>query len=408
MASAEHLHRSVDADTVVSLESDPIFLRQGDWQDLGGALWGSGEQCSRQTVEVARVSRYPIVIGRGALNDWVALLGPVVSDAPAVWIVADTEAWSRHGDRLQGASGAGALIRDVLTLDVTERVKSLEAWEGVIDWLSERRVGRRDVILPFGGSALSDVVGFAAATYMRGIAYLNVPTTLVAQVDGAIGGKVAVNTHQAKNLLGAFHHPVGILSDPSVLATLPPREIACGMAEAIKTFAIESEEAFAFLEPRIESCLHGGLDALEAVVRLCSSIKMHLLRPDPFEEDLRRVLNFGHTLGHPIETVFGYRGVRHGEAVAVGMATAARIGLRRGLTAPEAADRLIGAIRRAELPIGVSKALIPAILERLDMVGSIRGGSLRYVIPCDIGRLAILEDISLDEIASALPARPSL
>jgi 3-dehydroquinate synthase len=408
MASVEHLRRSRDDGAVEPLSSNPFFLRQGDWQDLDGVLSGSGERNSRQMVEVARVSRYPVVIGRGALDDWVHELDPAPIEAGAVWIVADTAAWKRHGDRLVSASGAAALIRDVLTLDVSERVKSLEAWQGVIDWLSERRVGRRDLVVPFGGSALSDVVGFAAATYMRGIAYVNVPTTLVAQVDGSIGGKVAVNTHQAKNLVGSFHHPVGILSDPTVLATLPKREIACGMAEAIKTFAIESDAAFSFLEPRIENCLHGDLDALEAVVRLCSSIKTHLLQPDPFEEDLRRMLNFGHTLGHPIETVFGYRGVRHGEAVAVGMATAARIGLRRGLTTPHAAERVIGAIRRAELPIGVSKALIPAILERLDMVGSIRGGSLRYVIPCDIGRLAILEDISPSEIASALPARPSL
>ena len=383
-------------------------LRDGDWIGLDGPLAASGDGPVRQSVEVVRHYKCRLVIGCGVLDDWAGEMEAPLANAAAAWVVADRTAWEYYGHRFLAAPRAADLVRGVLTLDVAKGTKSVATWEQVIEWLSGHRVGRRDVVIPFGGATLSDVVGLAAATYMRGIAYLNVATTLVAQADGAIGGKVAIDTPRARNLVGSFYHPVGILSDPTVLVTLPQREIACGLAEAIKTVTVHSEEVFAFLEPRIRGCLCADAGTLDTVVRLCASIKMQLLRPDPFEQDLRRVLNFGHTLAHPIETVFGYDAVRHGEAVAVGMATATRIGVIRGLTSRRAADRLTAAILQAGLPIGVSKTAVPEILEQLDVVRSIRAGSLRYVIPCDIGRMAILDDVSLEEIATALPATPGL
>ncbi|MBI1844768.1 MAG: 3-dehydroquinate synthase, partial [Actinobacteria bacterium] len=294
---------------------------------------------------------YDIVVGHGLLSSTdLDPLAELKVEFPRSWVITDRNVWSLHGERLMQVIDRSRWVAGVLILEPGEPTKSLDGWQQALDWAAAHKVQRRDLLLAFGGSVITDLVGFVASSYMRGVAYANLPTTLLAQVDGSMGGKVAVNTATAKNLVGAFHHPEAVMCDSRLLATLPRAEIANGLSEAIKTFTIESTEAFEFLERHVPACLDGDLDRLTHVVRLCASIKMHLLDPDPYEVDLRRVLNFGHTLGHPIETSHAYRDIRHGEAVAIGMSAAVRIGLARGITDTSFARRFLELLELTELP----------------------------------------------------------
>jgi len=355
-------------------------------------------------VQVSRLDCYDILIAAGLLGGRNPLVEQRLrAGAESAWIVTDEIVADLHGERLSLLNFGGSWVRDTLVLPPGETTKSQEGWTRCIDWMTRKQVGRRDAVLAVGGSVVSDLVGFAAATYMRGIAYVNVPTTLLSQVDGAMGGKVAINTPHAKNLVGAFHHPTMVVTDTEFLQTLERAEIANGLAEAIKTFAIESSDAFAFLEETVADCLDGRLERLTAVVRLCAEIKMHLLDNDPYEVDLRRVLNFGHTLGHPIETSFAYEGIRHGEAVAIGMASAARIGHRRGLTTDKTLERLVGLLTAAELPTSIDRSAVDEVIERVEIISAIRGGSLRFVIPTHLGeRMMIVDDVTTAEMTDAL------
>jgi len=366
------------------------------WNDPH-ALAQSGSEWSRH-VTVSRVDDYDIVVRADAIDDWPAALIATQPDQPTAWVVTDETTWKVHGDRVLSAPGASRLVGGVFALQPGEASKSVDGWRDLLEWLRENRVRRRDVLVAVGGSMVSDVVGFAAATHMRGIPYFNVPTTLVAQVDGAMGGKVAVNTPAAKNLVGAFHHPVGVLADPSLLVTLPRRELAGGLSEAIKTAIVASPDAFDVITDLTPACLDGDPSALASAVRLCASIKMHVLDPDPYEIDLRRVLNFGHTVGHAIETATEYGDVRHGEAVAIGMAIATRLGEHRGLTSAPLRERILSALEKSELPIWGLPGTGRAVIGCLRMIEAIRNGSLRFVVPVEFGTMAILEDVSGEEI----------
>src|SRR5579875_1037104 len=339
-------------------------------------------------VSVPREDRYPIHIGRGLLDQWpVHLDGLADVSAARVWVVTDTNVWRVLGGRFMAAAGAGQRVQRVLHLEPGERSKSVEGWLRILSWLAEMKVRRRDVLLALGGSVVSDTAGFAAAAFMRGIRYVNVPTSLLAQVDGSVGGKVAVNMPSAKNLIGAFHHPSVVLIDPTVLTSLPRVELSNGMAEVIKSFAISPDGKFGDLLDRIPGCLNGDVEMLFWVVRTAVSQKMDLVGLDPYERDLNRVLNFGHTLGHAIEAYRQYRDIRHGLAVAIGIACAVRLGLNRGVTAPDAADLIFAALRAAGLPTTLPAEDVPGVVELLETIMAVRDGRLRFVLPRCIGQL---------------------
>jgi len=374
----------------------------GTWREFDALVeQAPGGTWSRHVV-VPRLDRYEITVRSGCLSDWATQVARFLGNGNRVWVVTDETVWSIHGSAVTQAEAAQTIIGDVLTLPSGERSKSLERWYEVAEWLATNRALRRDIIVAFGGSVISDLVGFVAATYMRGVAYVNIPTTLVSQVDGAMGGKVAVNTPEAKNLIGAFWHPSAVLTDPLLLESLPRAELAAGLGEVIKTAAVESEAAFRYLEGCIENCLLRDRLCLSNVVRMCASIKMHLLHADPYEIDLRRVLNFGHTVGHAIETAKGYEGLRHGEAVGLGMLAASTIGLHRGITPIGVHERLLRLVERANLPLALSHGTADAVLDRVDIIAAIRNGNLRFVVPIEIGRMAIINDVHRDEIAVAL------
>jgi 3-dehydroquinate synthase len=287
-----------------------------------------------------------------------------------------------------------------------ERSKQLGTASQLLDWLARSDMHRRDILVPVGGGVVCDTAGWVASVYMRGVPYVNVPTTLMAQVDAAIGGKVGVDHRQAKNLIGAFYQPQAVLTCLDYLQTVSSREIRNGLAEVVKKAVIASPVLFRFLEQRWREVLSKERAALRELVRAASSIKIRLVEVDPYEDDLRRPLNFGHTVGHALETVTGYCGVLHGEAVSVGMAVAVRIAVGRGLLPEPVADRITGLQHSLGLPTTVDGLAVPVcadeLVAALVKIRQIRDGSLRFVLPTGIGEVAICDDVTDDEVAAAL------
>jgi 3-dehydroquinate synthase len=304
------------------------------------------------------------------------------------------------------AGGGDPLVHSV---PPGEGSKSLERACGLWDWLAGSQLARRDVLVNFGGGVIADLGGWVASGYMRGLPYLNLPTTLLAQVDGALGGKVAVNHRSAKNLLGAFHQPIGVVAHVGFLRSTSARHMRAGLAEAIKKAVIASPELWTFIDEHADAILRGDVGALERLVSAAAAIKTELIARDPYEADLRRPLNYGHTVGHPVETLSAYDGsVLHGEAVAFGMVVETRIAAARGWTEPWLLDGLIDLLRRCRLPTRAADLATAldgrALIAAMEKVRQIRAGSLRYVLPLALGETVIADDVTGAELGAALEA----
>ena len=352
----------------------------------------------------AREDAYRIHVVEDAARAAELLVQELQGDAVA--LITDETVESLYAGELVGRlreEGIDVLARAV---PAGEPSKSIEQAVELWDWLARSPIGRRDAVVNLGGGVVCDLGGWVASAYMRGLPYVNVPTTLLAQVDGALGGKTAVNHPLAKNLLGAFHQPAAVISNIGFLASSGRRHLAAGIAEVIKKAMIASPECWGFLEARAEDLMAREPAALLELVRAASAIKTQLVRRDPYENDLRRPLNFGHTIGHPLETVTGYGPLLHGEAVAFGMVVESRIAVARGLLDPPLLDRLIVLLGRCGLP--VSAGDLPcapggdALIEAMEKVRLIRAGSLRFVLPRALGETVIADTIEEDEVRCAL------
>lgn len=323
-------------------------------------------------------------------------------------MITDEEVDKLHTERIkQWLSGHASKVQKVV-LPPGEQSKALSTACHLLDWLAQSDMRRRDILVAVGGGAIIDTTGWVASIYMRGISYINVPTTLLAQVDAAIGGKVAVNHETAKNLIGAFYAPDAVVSCTSWLGTLDSRQFRSGLAEAIKLAVISSGQLLTFIEQHLESLAALDGACLQSLVHAACSIKCTLVERDPYEVDLRRTLNFGHTVGHAVETVTGYGPVLHGEAVAYGMAVAIRVATARGVLAPAVASRLVGILQAVGLPVLLGDLCVaPAaedVIMALEKVRQVRDGSLRFVLPTGIGSALVVDDIDDDEIRTALAA----
>jgi 3-dehydroquinate synthase len=352
----------------------------------------------------ARTDAYTIHVTR-ALADTLERLVAMLDGAQVALLTDDVVMALHGGDLLDALDGAGIDVQ-ASVVPAGERSKCLEQACRAWDWLAASSIGRRDVLLAFGGGVVNDTGGWIASGYMRGIPYINVPTTLLAQVDGALGGKVAVNHPLAKNLLGAFYQPLGVVSNVGYLRTIEARHLRAGLAESIKKAVIASPAYWAFIEDNLDAILQRDAVALERLVRAAAAIKTALIERDPYEQDLRRPLNFGHTIGHPLETVTGYGPLLHGEAVAFGMVVESRIAHNRGLLPAETLARIIELLRRAglptmasDLPVRVESGAIVAATEKVRLI---RAGSLRWVLPMAFGETVIADDVTDREVRRAL------
>jgi len=332
------------------------------------------------TVELGRRS-YPILIGDGVLRDGALLARHV--PARDVLIVSNTTVAPLYLEALERALSPRRAVATLLPDG--ESYKTLDTVARILDVLVANRFGRDCVVVALGGGVVGDMAGFAASVYQRGVAFVQVPTTLLAQVDSAVGGKTGVNHPGGKNLIGAFHQPTAVLADTATLATLPPRELRAGLAEVIKYGLIRDAGFFAWLEAQTDALLAGDRDALAHVILRSCQIKAEIVGRDELEHGERALLNFGHTFGHAIEAASGYGRWLHGEAVAAGMAMAARMSCESGLIDAATLARISALIERMGLPTRVEGVSPAAMLQGMRMDKKVLEGQIRLVLLRGIG-----------------------
>lgn len=350
------------------------------------------------SVSINKKMNYTITIDKNIMNEiGEAMKGKYTSAA----LITDKNVFKYYGKAIESILIESGLSVKVIVLSPGDKTKSLHTAQKIYRELLSAEIQRKSVLVALGGGVIIDTVGYIAATYMRGIPYVNIATSLIAQSDTAIGGKVAVNHSFGKNLIGAFHFPDHVFIDPQFLISLSLRDMRSGMAEIIKTAVISDVSLFEKLEKTVVKVINKrDVNALTEILKDTVKLKLKLLETDPFENDLRRVLNFGHTIGHAIEKVEAYRGIRHGEAVAVGMAIATQISINRGIT-KNAGNRIIDLIKKCNLPI-TSKAQINDVMNAMNVIKMIRNANLNYVIPTDtIGEMLIINDLDDNEIVAA-------
>lgn len=309
------------------------------------------------------------------------------------FVVSDTHVLPLYGERIrQLMEGAGWRVH-TRAIPAGEASKSLECASDLWDWLVLERAERGDTIIALGGGVVGDLAGWAAATYLRGVNLVQVPTTLLAQVDASIGGKTGINHPSAKNLIGSFYPPNLTLVDTAFLTTLPERELISGWAEVIKTALIADPDLFELLLENSSSLRGLEIEPLARVVGRCAAIKLEVVTADPTEQGKRAILNYGHTIGHAIEAAAGYGSWLHGEAVAVGMRGAAAIAVELGLLDAGIARRQAEMIREYGLPVSASGLDAATVMEAMKLDKKVRAGGLRWVLLRDVGHPDVRSDV---------------
>jgi 3-dehydroquinate synthase len=322
------------------------------------------------------------------------LQGGLAAGRQRAFVVSSPEIWRLWGERLQ--SGFPAALT-VLSVPPGEQHKRLGTVERLLEELAAAGADRDSVLIAFGGGVIGDMTGFLAATYMRGIRYVQVPTTALAQIDSSIGGKTGVNLAAGKNLAGAFYHPLAVYADIDVLQTLPAAELRAGLQEAVKAGVIRDHALFEFMEHESAAVLAGDAAALTRVVADSVRMKAEVVSADEREGGLRMILNLGHTLGHAIEAATGYTQLLHGEAVAWGMLAAAAIAKRRGLVTVAEHDRveqvvkLYGPLKRFQADAAQLVALTAKDKKN-------RSGDRSFVLPRGIGDAVVVKDVTVEEL----------
>ena len=356
-----------------------------------------------ERIDVALGARsYPVWIGSGLLSrpkDWVASVA-----GGRVLVVTDDNVGPLYGRALADALPDRHL--QTVTVAAGEQTKTLAECAGLFAALAGLGAGRDAAVVALGGGVVGDLAGFAAACWMRGIAHVQVPTTLLAMVDSAVGGKTAVNLPEGKNLVGAFHQPAAVIADIDTLATLPPREFAAGLAEVVKYGALGDAAFFDWLEANAEALLRHEPNALVHAIAASVRHKAGIVSRDEHEAGERALLNFGHTFGHAIETATGSDRYRHGEAVAIGMVLAARLSARLGLAPAEDGARLAHLLARFGLPVALDPPIDPQrLLGHMRLDKKATGAGLRFVLWHGIGRAHLVDGVADADILAALGAQ---
>jgi 3-dehydroquinate synthase len=349
------------------------------------------------TVELGERS-YPICIGAGTLGG----LGEKLKEmrvGQRIAVITNPVVGKLYQNTVVDALKKAKLQPTVIEIPDGEEHKNLAWVTFLYDRLIDARIERESPLIALGGGVVGDLAGFTAATYLRGIPFVQVPTTLLAQVDSSVGGKTGVNHPSGKNLIGAFYQPKLVWADVHTLATLPRRELLAGLAEVIKYGATLSSPLFDLLERRLDEVLALNDELMIEIVQLCCELKAKVVSEDERETGYRAVLNFGHTLGHAVEMLTEYKRFLHGEAVAIGMAFACKLSAERGHCKPETADRVVALLARAGLPVAIPDEVIGSHLALA--VGTDKktsGGKIKFVCLQDIGRTRF-ESLTGEEIA---------
>ena len=354
-----------------------------------------------ERVDIALGERsYPILIGPRLLED-APLLSTCIT-ARSLLIVTNETIAPLYLPKLQSALQGRRLA--TLVLPDGEQHKTLESFSRILDALVAERMNRDAAAVALGGGVIGDMVGFAAACYQRGIDYVQVPTTLLAQVDSSVGGKTGVNHPRGKNMIGAFHQPRCVLADTSTLQTLPPREYRAGMAEVVKYGFIRDAAFLQWIEANVERLLAREDAAVMHAVRRSCEIKADVVGQDEREHGLRAILNLGHTFGHAIETASGYGNWLHGEAVAAGMVMAVDMSTRLGWLQPAERDRIVQVLARLGLPVAPPRIGAQRGRELMGMDKKVLGGRIRLVLLQGLGRAAVVDDYVEQALEATLQA----
>ena len=353
-----------------------------------------------QTVRVQTPSaNYQVFTGTGLLAQleprMVRVLGRKLPKR--VFVLTSPEIWALWSERFLSSFSSEPVL---LQLTAGERHKSLSSVEKLARQMASAGGDRSSLLIAFGGGIVGDVGGFLAAIYMRGIDYFQVPTTFLAQVDSSVGGKTGVNLREGKNLVGSFHHPLAVFADMDLLGTLPDRELRAGLFESVKAGMIRDKALVRYMESNSEKILARDPAALEKIITASIRIKAEVVGKDEHEGGLRMILNLGHTLGHAIESVTGYRKLLHGEAIGWGLITALYLGRRRGTLDAKQFDRLMHLVY-AYGPLPALKLnpqkLVDASAKDKKHLGNVR----RFVLPVSIGDACVVEDVTAGELLDA-------
>ncbi len=355
---------------------------------------------STRTFTVALGERsYPILIGSGLLGQ--ATTYAQLPKASSALIVSNTTVAPLYAQALQTALQPHYASVHVVQLPDGEAYKTWESLNLIFDALLGQACDRKTVLFALGGGVVGDMTGFAAASYMRGVPFVQIPTTLLSQVDSSVGGKTAINHPLGKNMIGAFYQPQLVVCDLATLATLPAREVSAGLAEIIKYGPIADADFFSWLESNIEALKALEPAALTYAVERSCAIKADVVGQDEKESGLRAILNFGHTFGHAIEASMGYGNWLHGEAVAVGMLMAADLSQRLGLVDGDFVQRLHSLIERAGLPTQAPAIPMQEFIEHMMVDKKAEGGKIKFVLIEKLGT-AVIRTASLDLVQAAI------
>ncbi len=343
-----------------------------------------------KTIEVDLGDRkYPIYIGEAVLSDQILMDKHITSNQ--VLIVTNENVAPLYLKRLEESLSNAS--HEVLILPDGESTKSLDSLNQIITCLMEKKYSRTCILIALGGGVIGDLTGFAAACYQRGVKFIQIPTTLLAQVDSSVGGKTAVNHPLGKNMIGAFYQPCAVLADTNVLSTLPEREFSAGLAEVIKYGLIRDISFYEWLEENIELVIKRENEALTYIIERSCMNKAEVVAQDERESGVRATLNLGHTFGHAIETALSYKDWLHGEAVGCGMLMAADLSMRLRLLEQEQVDRIRALLLRANLPTKIPKGIkLDQMLENMKVDKKSRDGVLYLILLNDIGEAVITSD----------------
>jgi 3-dehydroquinate synthase len=345
---------------------------------------------------------YDIEIGSGNLTAITQFVDTDQDDAHAV-IITDAHVDDLYAEPIANALADEGCEIDLLIIDAGEQSKSIdvaiELWERMLD----EGTDRKSAVIAVGGGVVGDLAGFVAATFARGLTFVQVPTTLLAQVDSSVGGKVGINLPGAKNMIGSFWQPRGVLIDVNVLQTLPEREFNAGMAEVVKYGVIQDAEFFAYLERNVDAINSRDPEVLTNIVQRCCRLKADVVEQDEREETgLRAILNYGHTFGHALEAATGYEELLHGEGVAIGMLCASRLAERLGRIDASLTKRQQDLLESFGLPTAVPPLDHEELIELMYHDKKTERGKLRFVLPSRLGHVEVVRDVSSDDIRTAL------
>jgi 3-dehydroquinate synthase len=353
-------------------------------------------------IDVALGERsYPIYIGTGM----TALFAPTCQQhgiSKRIVIITDTHVAAHYLKPFEHHLRHFQFEVSSIVVPAGERQKSLQRANAIFTEMLKTGIGRKSSLLALGGGVIGDLAGFVAATYHRGLTFIQVPTTLLSQVDSSVGGKVAVNHPLGKNMIGAFYQPKFVWTDMECLRTLPQREIICGLGEIVKYGVIFDAEFFAYLETNLDRILNLDPEAVTHVQARCCELKAQIVSKDERETGIRMVLNYGHTVGHALEAAGNFKVFKHGEAVLLGMMAESFVAREMGIIGPEAHDRIASLVQRIPLPFNKSSLKIPHILSMMSHDKKAIGGKKRFVLPTRIGEVQVIDTVEQSLIKSSL------